>query len=555
MAERRIPGLGRIATGGRGRRLLAAVALTGALAIVITVVLSSGSPSSTKASGDARPTGAATVRRRNLVETDAEAGTLSYSGPQTVYDRLSGTITWLPSVGQLIRPGGILYRVDGEPVILLNGSTPAYRTLTSSDSDGADITQLNRNLVALGFNPDGITVDDVWQPGTTTGVELLQESFGEAPTGSLPLGQVVFLPGAQLVATVDGTLGATGSAGGSPAQPAGTDAVAPAPEFVSLHTTPSACPGPTTSTTSTTATTSSTTTSSCTTAITPTTTTPSPTQTHKPGSGGRPGNPNRGATSGETLAALTALLKAESAQLRAQAAQLKAERAAASGGHRNSANINGGGSGKSGSGSPSTSGGSGSPSTSGGSGDSSSSGSTGGSGQAVLQTTSTHLVVTVDLAASSQREAKVGERVTVEMPAGNIVNGRITAVSPVAQSSSASGNGSDNSGGGGTGGGGGGGSGGASSTIPVTITLSGHHTGAGLDQASVSVNFAQQRADNVLSVPVTALLATSGGNYAVQEAAAPHQLIPVTTGLFAAGYVQISGPGLYPGLQVTDSQG
>ena len=52
----------------------------------------------------------------------------------------------------------------------------------------------------------------------------------------------------------------------------------------------------------------------------------------------------------------------------------------------------------------------------------------------------------------------------------------------------------------------------------------------------------------MLSVPVTALLATGGGNYAVQEATAPHQLIPVTTGLFAAGYVEISGSGIYPGL-------
>ncbi len=56
----------------------------------------------------------------------------------------------------------------------------------------------------------------------------------------------------------------------------------------------------------------------------------------------------------------------------------------------------------------------------------------------------------------------------------------------------------------------------------MTVTLSGHHRGAGLDEAAVSVNFAQQRANNVLSVPVTALLAVSGGNYAVQEAAAPH---------------------------------
>jgi hypothetical protein len=182
----------------------------------------------------------------------------------------------------------------------------------------------------------------------------------------------------------------------------------------------------------------------------------------------------------------------------------------------------------------------------------------------VLQTTSTHLVVTVNLSASSQSEAAVGRRVTVQMPAGNTVAGTITAVSRVAQSSSGSGNGGNgNSGSGGNGGnsgsggngGSGSGSGGSSSTIPVTIRLAGHHTGAGLDLASVSVSFAQQRATNVLSVPVTALLATSGSSYAVQQAAAPHQLIPVTTGLFAAGYVEISGPGIYPGLQVTDSQG
>jgi hypothetical protein len=169
-------------------------------------------------------------------------------------------------------------------------------------------------------------------------------------------------------------------------------------------------------------------------------------------------------------------------------------------------------------------------------------------------------VVTVDLSASSQGEAVVGGHVTVEMPNATTVGGRITAVSSVAQNSSSS-NGSNGGGsggggsGGGSGSGGSGGTGGSSSTVPVTIALNGHHTGAGLDQAAVSVNFVQQRANNVLSVPVTALLATSGGNYDLQEAASPHHLIPVTTGLFAAGYVEVSGAGIYPGLQVTDSQG
>jgi hypothetical protein len=142
----------------------------------------------------------------------------------------------------------------------------------------------------------------------------------------------------------------------------------------------------------------------------------------------------------------------------------------------------------------------------------------------------------------------------VEMPAGNTVEGKITVVSPIAQSSSSGDTGS--SGSGSSGSGGSGSSGSSSATIPVTIALLKHNLPTtGLDQAAVSVNFQQQFEKHVLSVPVTALLATNGGGYAVQEAASPHKLIPVTPGLFAAGDVAITGSGIYPGLQVTDSQG
>jgi hypothetical protein len=534
------------------RGLLGALALALSAGVVVALVLVAGSPSPTTAAGAAKaPAGAATVRQRNLVQTDTEAGTLSYANAQTVYDRLSGTITWLPRVGQVIRAGGTLFRVNGSPVLLMNGDTPAYRALSSADTDGPDVLELNRNLVALGFNANGIVVDDEWQEATSLGVELLQESLGETATGSLSLGRVVFLPGPQLVSTVDGTIGDTAN-GGSSTTPASAIVDPPAPEFVSLTT-------PATTTTTTTMSTAPTTTST----TSPTTTTTPPSPTHhrkdKQGTGQTP-----------SLAALLALLKAESAQLKAEAEQLKAEQRQ-NGNPTGSGNANG--SGKGATGSSGNKGSSGSSGTSGnrpssGSGNAGSggtgtgstgSGSTGSgsTGEAVLATSSPHLVVTVDLNASLQSEAKVGEHVTVQLPAGNTVNGNVTAVSSVAQSSSSGGdNGGGNGGGGSGGGGGAGGSGsGSSSTIPVTVTLSGHHKGAGLDEAAVSVNFAQARANHVLSVPVTALLAVSGGNYSVQEAAAPHTLIPVNVGLFAAGYVQISGPGIHPGLQVTDSQG
>jgi hypothetical protein len=532
-------------TVSHGRRLAIGLGLVLAAGVVVAIVLSSRSSSPRPAGSTGGVAGAAIVRRRNLVETDTESGTLGYAGPQMVYDRLSGTVTWLPAVGQVIQPGQTLYSIDGRPVVLFDGALPAYRTLKAKDSAGQDILQLNRDLVQMGFADGQITVDDTWQAGTTDAVERWQASLGEKETGEIALGRIVFLPGAQRVTQLETTCGSTGAGASAGASSGGGSGLTngcgvseasaitpePHPEFVDLTTT-------------TTSTTTPSTTPPATTTITTPTTTTTPTSTtpghikrpsgHKPrgsgngrhrrsGSGGGSGNGNAGSG-----------------------------RSSASGKGSGTAGSTGGGSG-SGSGKGSSGSGSGKGSSGSGSGKSSSgsgSGNNAGGASVVLETTSTELVVTVDLDPSKQSEAKVGDRVVVEMPAGNNVTGTITAVSPVASSTN---NNGGNNASGNTGSGSNGGSSG--SAIPVTIALSGHHSGAGLDQASVSVNFAEAEARHVLSVPVTALLATPGGGYAVQEAAVPRRLIPVRTGLFAAGYVQISGAGVYPGLQVTDSQG
>jgi hypothetical protein len=413
----------------RRRVGLALLAIT-AVAIAVGVILgASPTGSSRGADPAARSSGATTVQRRKLIATDTESGTLSYADPQTVFNRLSGTITWLPQVGDVIKPGQALYRVDGAPVILFTGSVPAYRTLTDGISDGADVKELKRNLKALGFDPSSqITVNDTFDSATTDAIDRWQSSLGETQTGAVALGQVVFLPGAQRITAVEAALGGTGSSGNGSGSGAG---------------------------------------------------------------GGAGESPGAGGGAGESSGASGA-----------------------------------GGTGTAASGA----------------------GSGGGGVQPILSTTSTKLIVSVDLDATKQTEAAVGEPVTVELPSGRTVDGKITKVSPVAQRGSSGSSGSDS-------GSGGGGSSTPSATIPVTIALRKGQRVTGLDQAAVSVNFEKQVERNVLSVPVTALLATAGGGYAVQEAAARHRLIPVTVSLFAAGYVQISGPGVYAGLQVTDSQG
>jgi hypothetical protein len=411
----------------------------------------------------------------------------------------------------------------------MNGSTPAYRNLSATDLTGPDVYELNKNLVDLGYDPDGIIVDDTWQTATTAGIDALQYHLGETETGSLTLGQVVFLPGQQMIQAVDTTVGSTSY---TPA--AGTADT----EFVDFSMDSG-------TTTTDTGTSTNTTTGTTTTGTTPTTSTPSTTATSTTPKSSTGGSDN---LSRQTLQALLRLVHEQQAELRAARhpshSSTTPHHSSTTPSHGSTTPHHSSTTPHHSSTTPSHSSttphhSSTTPSHTGNPG--------GGSGPAVavLSTSSTKLVVTVDLGASVQSEASIGEHVTVEMPNGSTQNGKVTAVSPVAQSSSSGDSGSGGSSGSGTG----------SSTVPVTVELNRPAKGGGLDQASVSVNFVQSKAKHVLSIPVTALLATSGSTFAVQEAASPHKLIPVRTGLFAAGYVAISGSGIYPGLQITDSQG
>jgi len=169
-------------------RITATLALVVAVVGVVAVVLATQSPSPANGSSSRNQTsGSATVQRRDLVQTDTESGTLSFASPQTVYNRLSGTITWLPAVGQVIKPGQALYKAGNEPAILMNGTTPAYRDLNSSDTAGPDVLELNRNLVRLGFNAGAIVQDDEWQAATTEGVD--RDRRPDAGAGRVPAGR------------------------------------------------------------------------------------------------------------------------------------------------------------------------------------------------------------------------------------------------------------------------------------------------------------------------------------------------------------------------------
>jgi len=76
---------------------------------------------------------------------------------------------------------------------------------------GEDVSQLNHDLVALG-DADGAAISvlgwDYFSWETAAGVEKLQSRLGiSSPSGSLPLGSVVFEPEAIRVSQVTGSLG------------------------------------------------------------------------------------------------------------------------------------------------------------------------------------------------------------------------------------------------------------------------------------------------------------------------------------------------------------
>lgn len=144
------------------------------------------------AARSALPPATATVERTTLVETKDVDGTLGYGSTRTVTGAGHGTLTWLPAPGSVISRGRPVYRVDDEPVPLLYGRLPLYRTL-SPGKEGADVEQLERNLRALGYA--GFTVDDAYSAATAAAVKRWQSDLGVAQTGRIAPGAAVVAPG------------------------------------------------------------------------------------------------------------------------------------------------------------------------------------------------------------------------------------------------------------------------------------------------------------------------------------------------------------------------
>jgi peptidoglycan hydrolase-like protein with peptidoglycan-binding domain len=128
----------------------------------------------------------------DLIDEDEVGGQLGY-GEATELNGQGGVITRVPEEGELLERGDAAWDVDGQPgPAVIFGGLPQWRRIDSSAEDGADILQLEYNLVMLGF--DAGTVDEEFDSDTREAIKDWQESRGLDRTGVIEIGDLVVVP-------------------------------------------------------------------------------------------------------------------------------------------------------------------------------------------------------------------------------------------------------------------------------------------------------------------------------------------------------------------------
>jgi peptidoglycan hydrolase-like protein with peptidoglycan-binding domain len=175
-------------------------ALIGGAAVTTVVVAGAlawtlrGPTTPATAAATTEPLATAPVERRTLAEVADLDGVMAFADPQPLQPGSQGTVTWLPPEASTLKRGSIAARIDDQPVVALFGGLPVYRQLRNGD-EGRDVTQLERNLHALGYDADDeLTIDDDFTAATARAVKRLEKAYGLTQDGIVDLDEVVYLP-------------------------------------------------------------------------------------------------------------------------------------------------------------------------------------------------------------------------------------------------------------------------------------------------------------------------------------------------------------------------
>ena len=150
-------------------------------------------------------------------------------------------------------------------------------------------------------------------------------------------------------------------------------------------------------------------------------------------------------------------------------------------------------------------------------------------GMQILSASSNATNVSVDLSTDDQDLVEVGLSVVVILPDASREPGVVSEIGTVVQANQQ-----------------------GATFFEMLVTLVDPDAAPGLDEAPVDVEIVSDRADDVLAVPVTALLALSEGGYAVEVVTEDGSvaLVAVDPGLFADGLVEVTSDVLAEGMEV-----
>ena len=132
------------------------------------------------------------IQKGDLEKKEEYNGTLRQTDSKVLNSPMSGVVTYVPKEGTVISFGELLFAIDNKPVILLEGTTPFYRTLDLNSNPGPDVLQLEEALIYLGYAVEDFVSDETFDEVTSKMLNSLYIDYGiETKSDITPVEQVV----------------------------------------------------------------------------------------------------------------------------------------------------------------------------------------------------------------------------------------------------------------------------------------------------------------------------------------------------------------------------
>jgi hypothetical protein len=152
------------------------------------------------------------IKKGDLENKEEYNGTLQQTDKKVLKTATTGVVTYLPDEGAVISFGEILFAIDNKPAILLEGETPFYRSLDMNSDPGKDIEQLENALVFLGYAADDFVPDQTFDQTTSDMLNSLFTDYGiETKSEITPEEQIAIKNKEDQIETIQDTIDSGGT--------------------------------------------------------------------------------------------------------------------------------------------------------------------------------------------------------------------------------------------------------------------------------------------------------------------------------------------------------